>query len=374
MATKAKAKASKIKEAATKEINKKSDSYELDKGIIKIKSRFKEKFTPISNVKVSDIKIKPEIFQGRSVPFASETVAKIVREGFDKSQEPIVVWRDEAKNENIVISGHSRFEAAKELSKKGDKNLKTIPVKFFNGDFDDAVDYAVIESNRSGKTEGIESDIKAFMRATQRGYNKDFLLSIFKEDGYINTLRNLSNLDSRGEFIRILSQQSQKSFPYILRNAEWVGQLRREYPQLTNDHEREFFTFFYTTDKGLKIKKNVLFDNVKKKISRFDFDSKRKLNLTNIDEDKVKEDTPGKTLYNQIQSAIESFNRERINKEEMIVKAENEGKSDLIPKFEKRIEEINKVIIPKYRELYKLGGKLKEEDKRMKSTSFFGNY
>lgn len=370
-ATKKKVKKPDFKKAVTEEVNRKSKKeYNLDGTLSFIKSRHKNKFSPVQNIKITDVVLRPEIFQGRSVPFAPETVAKIEREGFDKSQEPIVLFHDDKKKENIVISGHSRYEAAKRLYDKGKKELKTIPVKFFNGDFDEAVDYAVIESNRSGKTEGIESDIKAYLRATQRGYNKDFLLSIFKEDSYINTLRQLTFLNPRGEFIKYLSQTSNKSFPYLLRNAEWVGQLRREHPRLTNDHEKEFFDFFYKSDKGLKIRKDVLFDTVNKRVKRFDFDYKRPLNLLNI-QNTVKEDSPGKKLYNQIQGSIDSFNRERINKEELIARAELEGKNELIKKFETRISEINKVIIPKYKQLIDLGNKLGKEDDRMRKTSLF---
>lgn len=150
-------------------------------GLSFIRSRFKNKFSNTQQIAVNNILLKPEIFQGRNVPFASETVAKIVKEGFDTSQDPIVLFKD--KDKNIVISGHSRFEAAKKLK------LKTIPVKFFNGDLDDAIDFALIESNRSGKAEGIESDIKAYLRAKQRGYNREFLKSIFKTDSYIDILR-----------------------------------------------------------------------------------------------------------------------------------------------------------------------------------------
>jgi len=227
-------------EKITKTETKKEIAKPEFKGKSTIAKRFKNKFTPVVNLELSKIKTRPEIFQGRTVPFAKATVEKIVKEGFDTSQEPIILFRMDLKKgqkQDIVISGHSRFEAAKILK------LKTIPVKYFKGTFEDAIDYAIIESNRSGNAEGIESDVKAYIRAKKRGYNKEFLRSIFKTDSYIDTLRNLSYLNANGDFIKELASQSNRSFPYLERNAVWVGNLRMLYLLLKTIMKKKFLIF-----------------------------------------------------------------------------------------------------------------------------------
>jgi hypothetical protein len=337
-----------------------------------IKSKGKKKFSQVYNLPIAKIVVKPEIFQGRSVPFAKETVEKIVKEGYDTSQEPIALYKH-GKFGNIVISGHSRYEAAKRLSKNPKNALKTIPIKFFLGDFDDAVDYAVIESNRSGKAEGIESDIKAYLRAKERGYNKEFLMSIFKSDSYISQLRDLAVLNPQGDFIKNLSQTSERSFPYLLRNAIWAGSLKRIYPELTKSHEKEIFDFFYGSGKkGLTVTKDSFFKKIKGVVEAATFNpSKSSLRLNNEKEfDRISERDPGFIKFRQIQSAIEQFNSERTRKEQKLVYAQQEG-NPIAKNLDKEVSDLTLLIRMKYIDLKRLQIQLNKEDTRLKTTGLF---
>jgi len=350
-------------------------AYEEANGLIKIKSRFKNKFTGSLNFAIKDITLKPEIFQGRPVPFASETVDKILREGYDKSQDPIILYKK--GNENIVISGHSRFEAAKRLYDKKDKSIgKTIPVKFFQGEFENAIDYALIESNRSSKTEGIESDIKAYLRASTRGYGREFLKSIFKTDSYINVLKLLSFLNPDGRFIEVLSKGDNtdaKSYPYLLRNASWVGLLRQLYKELTNEHESEIFRFFYTSDKsGLKVQKKSFFERIKKKVESPYFDPKKPLRLGAEKEfDLIKERDPGYIKYQQIKAAISEFATVRLKREETLARAIIANEKTIETKIRKELTDISEAIINKSIDLAKLGANLRKEDTRLQTAGLF---
>ena len=335
-----------------------------------IRSRFKFKFSKPQEMPVSNIVLRPEIFQGRTVPFAKETVDKILREGFETSQDPIVIWHDDQKKENIVISGHSRFEAAKRS-----KTLKKIPVKFFNGDKDEAIDYALIESNRSGKAEGVESDIKAYIRAKERGYNKDFLRSIFKEDSYISILDKLTKLNPQGRFIELLSKgdsNEAKSIPYLLRNAVWIGQLRKFYEKLTNAHEAELFNFLYKSDRGLKIKKEALYDLIKKKVENFNFDASKSLRLDKEkDFETIKESDPGLAKFRSMKAAIDNWNIERVKKEELWARQIKIKELSAAKKTEERIAEITRAIKAKLKEYIDFEDKLKKEDKRLQTSGLF---
>jgi hypothetical protein len=337
-----------------------------------IKSKGKKKFSQVYNLPVAKIIVKPEIFQGRSVPFAKETVEKIVKEGYDTSQEPIALYKH-SKFGNIVISGHSRYEAAKRLSKNPKNDLKTIPIKFFLGDFDDAVDYAVIESNRSGKAEGIESDIKAYLRAKERGYNKEFLMSIFKSDSYISQLRDLSVLNPQGDFIKNLSQTSERSFPYLLRNAIWAGSLKRIYPELTKHHEKEIFDFFYGSGKkGLTVTKDSFFKTIKNKVENPMFKPNKdslKLNY-NKEFERISEKDPGYVKYKQVESAIAQYNAERSRKEQLMVYAQQEG-NPIAKNLDKEVFDLTHLIRMKYIDLKRLQIQLNKEDIRLKTTGLF---
>ena len=241
----------------------------------------KAKFSEVQKIDRSKISLDAKTFQGRQVKFSEETVNKIVREGFDLTDDPIVVWRNPA-GKYLVISGHSRFEASERLYKAGDKRLKTMPVKIFNGTKEQAADFAVFESNRSGTAEGLKSDLQAYKRAVAKGYNRAYLQGIFKPDSYLNLLQKLSYLSLESRFLEYIGTTQEKSFPYLRRNAEWVGTLKQMYTGLTGPHENEIFNYLYKTRKGLTVSKQQLFDLMEKKAGNMFFDATKPLNLENV--------------------------------------------------------------------------------------------
>ncbi len=345
----------------------KDNTEQLKTGIAK---RFKNKFTPVVKRKLSEISVRPEIFQGRTVPFAGATVEKIVREGFDTSQEPIVLYRlkQKGKTQDIVISGHSRYEAAKRLK------LPEIPVKYFRGNFEDAIDYAIIESNRSGNAEGIESDVKAYLRAKERAYNKEFLRSIFKTDSYIDTLRNLSYLNPKGDFIKSLADQANKSYPYLERNAIWTGNLRFQYNKLSDLHEKEIFYFFYRSGdkKNLSIKKQSFYDAVKQRATAPGFDAKKSLRLTKKTEfDYIPESEPGVVLYKSELTKETALHEEHARLLKLAVEADKIGDLSLAKRIRKQAQDTRDLAQKKHAYILKLRENLEFEDVRLQKGGLF---
>ena len=322
--------------------------------------RGKYKFSPLTEIPRSTISTRPEWFQGREGKFAEETVGKILREGYDKSQDPIVVWKDE-NGDNVVISGHSRFEASERLYQEGDQSLETMPVKFFNGTMQEAMDYALLESNRSGTQEGFRSDLKAYKRARDKGYNRDYLRGVFKPENYLKLLEDVSHLNENGDFIRYMDSEAEKSFPYLRRNAQWVGTIRKQNPHLTDSHEREMFDYLYpareknksAAKRKITISKDKFFDLVNRQISRIDFSSDEPLNLDNIVSTSALTD-PIREQIREVQKEIDSLVTERAQKDELIARATVEAKEELISKFKQRQSEINQLITRKLLEKQKL--------------------
>lgn len=317
-------------------------------------------FSEVKELPRGQIEVRPETFQGRDTKYAEETVEKIVREGFDKSREPIVVWQA-PDGKYIVISGHSRWEASSRLYQGGDKNLSTMPVKVFLGDLDDATDYALLESNREVTQEGLKSDLKAYKRARQRGYNREHLKGIFKPESRLRLLEDISYLNEQGSFINFLGTEAEKSLPYLQRNAQWVGLIRKDVPALSNAHEEELFRYLYalgedSRDAGKKkitISKDRFFELVNAKVSRIDFDPEQALNLDEHVSTSALTD-PAKMEIQNIRAEIDSLARERTKKDELIARATGEGRLDLAENFRDRQADINKLITRKLLEIQKL--------------------
>jgi hypothetical protein len=328
-----------------------------------------KRFSEIKLIPRDQIIIDPKTFQGRQVAFAQETVNKIVREGYDKSQEPIIVWFDSSKNKYIVISGHSRWAASEILFKKGDKSLKNMPCKVFLGDKDQAIEYAILESNRSGTEEGFKSDLKAFKIAKNKGFNREKLLSLFKPESKLRLLQDLSYLNENGKFIDYLGTFSEKSFPYLQRNGQWVGTLRKMFPKLTNSHETELFNYLYDSKKTILLTKEKFFNMVQSKVQSIDFNPSRPLNLKNIVSKNVITD-PARVKINDIQSQIDELAKDRSKKELLIVRAKEAKQLSLIPKFKNDIEGINGLILRKMEEKRKLESSIANVEKQVTSDLF----
>lgn len=325
-----------------------------------IHEKSKHLFSEVLELPRGFINTRPEIFQGRDTKYAEETVDKIVREGFDKSREPIVVWQA-SDGKYIVISGHSRWEASERLYSAGDHTLLYMPVKIFQGDQDDATDYALLESNREVTQEGLKSDLKAYKRAKERGYNKEHLKGIFKPESRLRLLEDVSYLDEGGSFLNYLGSSSEKSLPYLQRNAQWVGLIRREIPTLTDGHEEEMFRYLYglgedTAQAGKKkitISKDQFFELINQKVGRLDFEPQHALNLDERVSTSALTD-PAKEEIKNIQSEIDKLVNERAKKDLLIASAISEGKNDLVPVFKQRQSDINQLITRKILEKQKI--------------------
>jgi len=324
-------------------------------GKTEILPKIYQKFTDLTEMDRSMITVNTSLFQGRATPFSQNTVNKILREGYDKSDSPIIVWYDPELLKHVILSGHSRFEASRILYERGDKRLRTLPVRVFIGEKDDAILYATFESNRSGDNEGFKSDMKKFREGIDKGLNKDYIKTIFKPESYLNELQNLYYLSENGLFYEHLGEPSEKSFPYLRRNAIWVGMLRKEYTKLTDIHEREMFDFFYRKDASkLKLSKNDFFNLIYKKVQSFDFNPERLLNLMNTKDTDINKQSPGRRKLYEINQTIEDFQRERANKEELIPRAMQAGNFDLVEKFQNKISDLNRAIVRKMQERIKL--------------------
>lgn len=218
---------------------------------------------------LSKIHTDTKRFQNRQDAF-SEASAQSVAENFDPNKfDPIVVWLDPKLNKVFVLSGHSRYEGMKR------RKAKTIPVRYFQGTEEQAIKFAKVEANRAANQETLIEDLAAYklMRDgdQDRGIkklSKSELSKIFK--GKVQKLEAYSYLNPKGLFVEALSQGTTSNFPYLERNAQWIGQLRKENPVISTTGEDNIFHFFYSDKSGkhLKLSKDDFFKLAKKKINQ----------------------------------------------------------------------------------------------------------
>lgn len=229
---------------------------------------------PAKNLIAEDIDIKKvhtdtKRFQNRTDAF-SEASADSVAKNYDPNKfDPIVVWQDAKAKKIFVLSGHSRFEGM--IRRKS----KTIAVRYFKGSEDEAIRFAKVEANRVANQENLIEDLSAF-RLMRDGdpakkiskATKTELAKIFK--GKVQKLEAYSHLSGGGLWVNALSQSTTSNYPYLERNAQWIGILRKENAIISNSGEDNIFHFFYSdkTGKNLKINKDEFFKLANRKINQ----------------------------------------------------------------------------------------------------------
>jgi hypothetical protein len=318
----------------------------------------KTEFTDSFELPINEININKDEFQNREKDFSQETYNRIIDEGYNKKRDPIVVWRNPEDDKFYILSGHSRFAAANYLHDSGKQDLSTLPVIELKGTKDEAIEYATIRSNREQSKETLKEDISAYQNAIKLGYNRQMLLKYFNPESYLQKLKDFSFLNPKGRFMEYIDTDQENSFPYLRRNAQWIGVLRRNYPNLSNAHETEIFNFIYTSNSGaLQMEKKKLEGLIEKRAGNMYFNPDEPLHLdraSKVSNEAAK--NPVIELIKEVNARIDERANEIRKKQELIARARAEGGESikLIPKFTEKISELNLAIVRDVEELHKL--------------------
>lgn len=215
---------------------------------------------------IQNIFTDPKRFQNRNTAF-SEMSAEAVAKNFDKNKfDAIVVWVDPKNKKTYVLSGHSRYEGMK---RRGEKQ---IPVRYFEGTEAEAIQFAKVDANRSANVENLVEDLKAYVLMRDGDASKGLKPASKKElhnsfRGKVNKLEAYSYLNPGGKFILTLGQENKTEYPFIERLALWVGEIRKENPDMTNTHEEDCFNYLYRSDKSYRVEKDDFVKEVEKRLS-----------------------------------------------------------------------------------------------------------
>lgn len=232
------------------------------------------KFIPLST-----ITIDRKRFQNRNK--LNEVVLKNIVDNFNETElDPLIVW--EFKNKTYLLAGHHRYEALTQLKKK------TAPVKYFQGSEAAAIDFAKVKSNsnRSLETPLERANLyrEMFAKKSKSEVNEQAKKIEGKNANYI---LNLAALNPKGEVINavesLIETTDKQNATLVEKLADWIGQARRSYDQLTNAHEREMFLFLMDKEQSKRVKTKADFlQKIYTIVGAFDFEKSNPLNLKRI--------------------------------------------------------------------------------------------
>ena len=198
----------------------------------------------VKTIPLSDLYTDEKRFQNRK-KLNEEIVDNIVKNFKPTDLDPLVVWYDKKQDKTFVLAGHHRFEALKRLKHK------TVPVKYANEDYPteaDAIRYAKEISNANRTLEEPYERAAIYRKYREEGYSeKDINEKAALEGKNRSYILNLSWLNPKGATMSTLVQfsqtQSKADKNEAERIADWIGQARRNAPELTDAHEKEMFDF-----------------------------------------------------------------------------------------------------------------------------------
>ncbi|GAA4850867.1 zincin-like metallopeptidase domain-containing protein [Algivirga pacifica] len=376
-------------------VRKETLGAEKEKEIVKKKASSKQasKFL-LEDMPLEVISTDTKRFQNRTEDYSKTSKNKIIQavhEGtFDWAIfDPITVWYDKEKEVYVVISGHSRLAAFKVLSKKN-KEFSSIPVKVFKGTEKEAIHMALNSNTLSTKeTEFERANYYRNQRKKCEVLNgpaeceKKVIQQVKEQEGKnANKIINLSYLNPKGymwQTVTMLENSDETNRNIIHTIADWTGEARNLYPQLTNAHESEIARWLIEKGYGTKASqfsnKRKFLERLKKAIDRKttfgNFEAKEPLNIAfNVGKSSTEEAFDSQ--YNALKAEVEEAKKildEKRQRFYQAVQADDISKA----KADQMLQQYIDILNVKESKLNKLGvSKNRVMDEGKRQGSLFG--
>jgi len=211
----------------------------------------------IQDVPLSKIHIDRNLFQGREKAFSKRSVENIIDDVANgrfvwENLDPITLWLS-PDGKLFLLSGHSRHKAFEILADNGatvdGKRFDRIPAKIRSGNLSEAKRIA-LESNTLSTKENDVERASYYRKLRQDGIDEKALLtSVKKNEGRnwtnIYAYTFLSPSGASWAALRQFAEGEDQSATITKALAKWIGTARREFPELTNEHEAELYTWLF---------------------------------------------------------------------------------------------------------------------------------
>lgn len=197
--------------------------------------------TPASDVfqvPVGNIQTNTARFQRRATPFNEEHVNRIASEFDPAKLDPLTVWKDPETGESLLLSGHHRLEAFKRIGQE------QAPVKYFEGDLDQARDFATA-SNALQRPYGDLEMAKIIAEDTSAGKPlQEVAKQLNLSPNKVRDVAQLNNL--KGDWLNHYDRPEVK--PYAMTVAKAVNKYG-----LSDQEQQQLFQFLFQGDHAASV-------------------------------------------------------------------------------------------------------------------------
>ena len=259
----------------------------------------------IDYVPIDRIYTDEKNFQNRGDKYSQRSVDSIVNAAKNGTFnwfafDPITIWENPKDGKKYVLSGHSRTQAFRELSKLrpyieiDGLTFDRIPAKIYRGSFDDARRLA-LNSNTLATPETL-TERAAYYRNIRKNQN----ITTPKE---LKALKEKAIRENNGQMIWDLSflpeggisfdslkafrlgeqSGSTENFLRLATICQWIGKAFQIYSGLSRAHDRELFNFLMSGGYGSKHGQFFSFSALNERLQKLYEKNVKKLNKMNAD-------------------------------------------------------------------------------------------
>ena len=252
-------------------------------------------------IPISELTTSLNDFQGRADAYSSQTYNRIINEvkagTFNPSAlPPIQIWKDPRSGEWVILAGHSRTAAFKDLSSGGQRSIPTGDISKFSSiaaqiveakSLDEAKKIA-LESNQGAVQTDLDNaryakELRGTIKNKTQYYDK--LKDLYGKNWvYVNELSYLNPDGKAVSMVRQLQEMSDQSQKLTIEKiASFLGAVRERVPALTNAHEDELYDWLVKNINNPKTNNKIEFiANIGARTMRLDFDPAQPLNLERV--------------------------------------------------------------------------------------------
>jgi hypothetical protein len=212
----------------------------------------------IQDVPLSQIHVNHALFQGREKAYSPRSVENILAAVANgaflwENLDPVVLWQS-PDGKKYLVSGHSRTEAFRRLeaagATAGGKGFSRIPAKVLQNVSKEVAKTVALESNTLSTKENDVERAAYYRRLRQDGRGeKQIFEAVKKNEGRnANNIYAYTFLSPSGKAwynLKQFAEDESQSGQITKALAAWIGNARKIFPVLTNDHENELTTWLF---------------------------------------------------------------------------------------------------------------------------------
>jgi hypothetical protein len=202
-------------------------------------------------IPLSEISVDTKRFQGRGEAYSEESVQRLmdaVDDGTFKWEkfDDLQLWRDPKDQKLYVLAGHSRLVFLKRMQEKDPEFITGAPAQILEGLSEKQAIKVAKQSNVLSTRESDLDRARYYREQRESGKTRKEITEEAKryEGKNAKYILDISHLNPNGVAVsdlKRLAKSGKENIGAVEKYAQWIGEARQTYPELSDVHENEIY-------------------------------------------------------------------------------------------------------------------------------------